>query len=130
LNTALIAASLALLAAAEPAAPSPKPSPASAFLTAADNNDHDAMAAIVDSGSVSFLKKIDGCYLRRVYANDQPRELIAAWMCAVGPDRSRVVLAAITQTPEGKVVLTVRLDQTNNRPAPGRTGSAFAKPSP
>lgn len=126
---ALIAATLALLAdapAAQPPSHAPAP-PGAAFLTAADANDRAAMAALLDPGSAAFLKKIDGCYLRRVYDSEQAHEVIGAWMCALPSNRSRVVLAGVSQTPAGKVAIAIQLDQTNNRPAPERTGSAFAK---
>jgi hypothetical protein len=110
-----------------PVADAPQPAnPVVAFLNAADVNDRPAMEALLDHGSAGFLKLISNCYLRRVYANQQTHELIASWMCAEGVNRSRVVLADVGLNPAGKVAVSVLQNNTNNRPAPERTGSALA----
>ena len=124
--TGLVAASTALLLAAADAPPT-APNPVAEFLRAADANDVAVMEALIDGRSARFLKVIRGCYLRRVYSNDNTRELIAAWMCAEGPERSRVVLANVGLTSANKVGVVVQSDMTNKRPAPERTGSAFAE---
>ena len=99
--------------------------PVSAFLHAADANDATAMKALLDGGGDAFLRTINGCYLRRVYGNNQTGEILASWMCDLGPNRSRVVVAAVTRTPAGKVAASVQANTTNERPAPARSGSAF-----
>jgi hypothetical protein len=104
----------------------PAPDPVTAFLKAADVNDFTAMAGILDRGSSSLLGVVRACYLRRVYSNQQTHELIAAWMCAEGPARSRVVLGEVKTVAGGKVSVTVLQNNVNERPAPERTGSAFA----
>jgi len=104
----------------------PNQSPVAAFLHAADVNDFAAMGAVIDQGSSDFLKTIGNCYLRRVYSNAQAHQLIAAWMCSEGPGRSRVVLANIVAGPGNKVSVSVLQNNVNDRPAPERTGSAFA----
>ena len=120
------ALSVALALAAAPTSPEPAPNPAAAFLHAADVNDFKAMDALLDRGSAGFLKTISNCYLRRVYADDLNHEVIAAWMCAEGPNRSRVVLATVALTRGDKVSVTVQQSATHDRPAPERAGSAFA----
>lgn len=120
------AISIALMMAGAEAPPDPASNPIAAFLHAADVNDVPAMQALLDRGSASFLKRIGNCYLRRVYANESQHELIAAWMCAEGANRSRVLLADLALTKAGKVEVAVQSDNTNNRPAPERTGSALA----
>jgi hypothetical protein len=108
-------------------APAPAPAnPISAFFNAADMNDFAAMKALMAAKDAGFLKLISNCYLRRVYADNQTHQLIAAWMCDEGQNRSRVLLADVAQTPDGKVAVSVRMNTTNDRPAPPRTGSAFA----
>jgi hypothetical protein len=122
----LAAISVALLFGGADASPGPAPNPVITFLHAADVNDIAGMKAVLDPGSLGILQRISGCYLRRVYANEQQHEMIAAWMCPAGPNRSRVVLADIGLSQDNKVIVSVQMDQTNNRPAPERTGSAFA----
>jgi hypothetical protein len=51
--------------------------------------------------------------------------VVEAWMCAEGPERSRVVLANVGLTSANRVGVVVQSDMTNKRPAPERTGSAF-----
>jgi hypothetical protein len=126
MHPGLVAISVALLFGAADAAPGPAPNPVATFLRAADANDFAGMQAVLDRGSSGILRKIRGCYLRRVYANNQTHETIAAWMCPEGPNRSRVVLASIGLSRDNKVTVSVQMDQTNDRPAPERTGSAFA----
>ena len=104
----------------------PAPNPIQAFLHAADVNDFAAMAAVLDRGSSGFLKKISNCYLRRVYSSEQKHELIAAWMCSEGPSRSRVLLADINAVSGNRVSVSIQQNNVNERPAPERTGSAFA----
>ena len=100
--------------------------PVEAFLHAADSNDVPAMRAVLDPASANILTKIDKCYLRRVLSNTQTHEIVALWMCALGPERSRVVLASVAPTVKGQAAVTLVQEVTNNRPAPERTGSAFA----
>jgi hypothetical protein len=119
------ALSVALALAAAPTSPEPAPNPAVAFLRAADVNDFRAMDAALDPGSAGFLKIINNCYLRRVFSDDLKHEVIAAWMCAEGPNRSRVVLATVALTQGDKVVVSVQQNTTHDRPAPERAGSAF-----
>jgi hypothetical protein len=97
--------------------------PVAAFFDAADVDDRAAMQRLVDPGSSAFLRRIEPCYLRRVYAG--PPGVIGAWMCTEGPQRSRVILARIAPTPAGQVTVTVEQDRVNDRPAPPRTGSAL-----
>jgi hypothetical protein len=122
--TTLAAVSAALLLAGAEV-PDAAQNPVATFLRAADVNDVAGMEALIDRRSARFLGQIKGCYLRRVYANENTRELIAAWMCAVGSDRSRVILANVGLTPENKVGVVVQSDMTNKRPAPERSGSAL-----
>ena len=105
----------------------PAQNPVATFLRAADVNDFAAMETVLDQSSADFLKQIRNCYLRRVYTIEQPHELIAAWMCSEGPNRSRVILADIVAASGNKVSVKVVQDTTNDRPAPERDGSAFAK---
>ncbi len=77
--------------------------------------------------AAKFIKRISNCYLRRVYNNDQSGEVIAAWMCAEGPSKSRVVLGSLARTKEDRVLVQVMREQRNNVSAPERQGSAFAK---
>jgi hypothetical protein len=104
------------------------------FLMAADNNDFTKMATlvskVVDMGRTisfaQFMKKIEPCYLRRVYRNDQSKEVTAAWMCAEGEAKSRVVLAQLASMGDSVVVSVVREDR-NRIAAPPKKGSAFAE---
>jgi hypothetical protein len=123
IGIAALAASLLLAAAGGPAAPSANP--VATFLRAADNNDFSTMEAVSDGDASAFFTKIANCYLRRVYQDAIAHNLVAVWMCAESPSRSRVVLARIALTPNQKVAISVQMDSTNDRPAPGRTGSAF-----
>ena len=123
MNVVMAGLSLALMLGADSA---PDANPLSAFLHAADVNDRAGMKAVLDGGGSAFLKKIDGCYLRRVYVKDDTKEIIAAWMCAEGPNRSRVVLADVGLTRGDKVAVFIQYETTNDRPAPERAGSAFA----
>ena len=122
----LVALVFALSMAAQESSP-PAENPVSAFLHAADINDTAAMEAVLHRKSAGFLKQIKGCYLRRVYSDAVFGRLLAAWMCDLGPDRSRVVIANIGLLSDGRVSVIVERDTTNKRPAPERTGSAFAK---
>jgi hypothetical protein len=123
--TKLAGLAVALALAAVDASAQPAPDPGAAFLHAADANDYAAMQAVMDPGSAGFLKKVSNCYLRRVYSDAQTHQLLAVWMCAEGPNRSRVVVANIALTPANKVSVSVQLETTNARPAPERAGSAF-----
>lgn len=109
------------------------------FLQAADTGDVAAMRPLVKrdvlkmlGGRMSpsdFFKRIEGCYLRRVYGNEaEPADVLAAWMCQLdkGNTRSRVVMVKIGQE-KGEVLLWDFAETTNERPAPPRAGSAFAK---
>lgn len=127
MHTSLAALSAALLIPIADGSPAPAPSPVVTFLRAADVKDFAAMQAVLDRGSTNFLKSIGNCYLRRVYSSEQTHEVVAAWMCAEGPSRSRVVLANVALTSANKVAVSIQLNNTNNRPAPERTGSAFAE---
>jgi len=98
------------------------PNPAAAFLTAADNGDAAGMMAAL--GKDTLPKQIEGCYLRRVYA-DPSGGVIAAWMCAEGEKASRVVMAAVGQS-RGKAQLRIVREIRNDIPAPARTGTALA----
>jgi hypothetical protein len=112
------------------------PSPVTQFLRAADNNDFPAMRAAMAekvpqmSGRAisreEFLKKIESCYLRRVYASSDDGRVIAAWMCSEGEEKSRVVLAQV-QLVDGQIQVSLAREDRNNRPAPPRLGSAFAE---
>lgn len=121
----LAAVSAALLLPLAQASAQPAPSPVAKFLHAADVNDFAAMRAVLDGGSLQFLKLIGGCYLRAVYSNKETHEIVGAWMCAEGANRSRVVLATLANISAAKVAVTVRSNDDSNRPAPPRTGSAF-----
>jgi hypothetical protein len=105
-------------------------------MRAADSNDFSGMRAILPEridqfsrGSISrddFIHKIETCYLRRVYSTPEQGRLLAAWMCDEGKGKSRVVNADVWQA-DGKVQLMLSREDRNNRPAPARTGSAFAE---
>lgn len=108
------------------------------FLQAADRNDFAAMKALLaedlrwtDNEKITpdiFIERIGNCYLRRAYDREgPPADLIAAWMCDEGQGKSRVVLGSIAENTEGRILLAVGLEQKNDRPAPPRTGSAFAE---
>ena len=101
-------------------------SPVASFLKAADENDQSGITMLLGKNAKSFLKKIDSCYLRRVYGNSTTGEILAAWMCAEGDTRSRVLMANVAAKGDGVVVQVVS-EQTNARPAPPRTGSALAE---
>jgi hypothetical protein len=103
--------------------PGPRLSPTAAFLFAADRDDQPAMLALL--GMKSLPRAIRGCYLRRVYRNDESGEVMGGWMCAEGEKASRVVLATITDHGDG-VIFQVAHEARNPRPAPPRTGSALA----
>ena len=120
-------------------APMPNASPLGRFLKAADSNDFTAMRPLID-GKVSvaggsslapavFMKKIQPCYLRRVYTRPETTEVISAWMCAEGAAKSRVVLASVKPSPVGVTILLGREDLTD-RAAPPRTGSALTSIKP
>jgi hypothetical protein len=98
--------------------------PVATFLRAADQNDVPAMEAVLDRSGSNFLGKISNCYLRRVYQS--PEGITAAWMCAEGPARSRVVIARVGLTSANRVAVAVVREDVNDRPAPERAGSAFA----
>ena len=127
MHTSLVALLAALLIPAADGPPEAASNPIVTFLRAADVNDFATMEAVMDRGSANFLKLVSNCYLRRVYSNEQAGETVAAWMCAEGPNRSRVVLANLALTSANKVSVSVQMNNTNNRPAPERTGSAFAE---
>lgn len=109
------------------AAAQPTDNIVSRFLNAADVGDRTAMAALISKRSAvspkALFKKIESCYLRRVYGNGS--EIIAVWMCDEGADRSRVLLVNVA-ADGGGVLLRIAGEQTNARPAPPRTGSALA----
>lgn len=129
----------AMLAALSPLAAEEgtKASPLGNFLMAADRNDFPAMKGLlagdlrwIDNEKITpeiFLERIGNCYLRRVYEHEgTPPDLIAAWMCDEGSGKSRVVVGSIAQSTDGTVLVAVSANQTSDRPAPARTGSAFA----
>lgn len=101
--------------------------PVRSFLKAADIDDQPAMAALVAKRSsvsaAQLQKKTKGCYLRRVYGKDDGA-IIAAWMCAEGASKSRVLLIYLTREDDG-VSLVIASEQTNAIPAPPRSGSAL-----
>jgi hypothetical protein len=112
-----------------------KPNLATQFLTAADSNDFATMMALgtdsVNDGGrkisfAEFLKKIEPCYLRRVYKNDNNGDVLAAWMCAESEEASRVVMGALSSSAD-RITVSVLREDRNKRPAPPRTGSAFAE---
>jgi hypothetical protein len=117
-------------------APSMKSNVVSDFLHAADRNDFPTMRALLASDDVArqnkaltaenLVKKVSDCYLRRVYGNNETGEVIAAWMCAEGPNKSRVLIADVGRTTDNKILVIVGREDRNQRPAPARTGSAFA----
>jgi hypothetical protein len=108
--------------------------PLSDFLKAADNNEFTQMQSLLDSklmlangGKINpaqFIDKVSKCYLRRVYADDIAKRLIAAWMCDEGAGKSRVVIATLG-TNDGKVQVRIDREDRNDRPAPPRIGSAL-----
>jgi hypothetical protein len=125
---ALVAVAIAAAVVGTPiAAAQQTESVVSRFLNAADAGDRTAMAALISKrssvSSKTLFKKIESCYLRRVYGNGS--EIIAAWMCDEGANRSRVLLVNVA-AGEGGVLLRIASEQTNARPAPPRTGSALA----
>jgi len=124
MHIVLAALSGALLLAAAEDPPQAASKPVETFLRAADVNDFAAMEAVMDRGSSDFIKKINNCYLRRVYST--PQGIFAAWMCSEGPDRSRVLIANVGLTAGNKVEVVVGREDVTNRPAPERAGSAFA----
>jgi hypothetical protein len=108
--------------------------PMQSFLTSADQNDFVTMQSVMDPNVMwtgarisphKFAEKISNCYLRRVYSQNQTGEILAAWMCAEGKEKSRVVIANVAQK-NGRVSVSVVREDRNNRPAPARSGSAFA----
>jgi hypothetical protein len=129
---------LMMVAPAAPQAAAPAASgsnPIRAFLQAADRNDFTAMQAAMGPhtswmGSAispaDFLKRIGNCYLRRVYAADVNHRIIAVWMCTEGAEDSRVVLANLATDDANRIIVQVVREDRNHRPAPARTGSAFA----
>ena len=118
-----------LLASSAPVFAEEGPSPVYAFLKAADEGDTNKMAATMSSkkgvSAASLLKTLEGCYLRRVYQAPDNR-ILAAWMCSEGKDKSRVVIANVGLA-DGGVVVSIQMEQKNNRPAPARAGSALAE---
>lgn len=126
--TGLVAAAAALSLAAAEAPASPGSNPIVIFFHAADAHDVAGMQAILDRGSAEFIKKVDGCYLRRMYGDNATHQIMGVWMCALGANRSRVVVAHVSANAAGKVAVSIQADTTNERPAPERTGSAFAEP--
>ena len=117
-----------LVAAGSPILAEDAPNPVSVFLRAADDGDTAKLAAAMDPkngvSAKKLLKTIEGCYLRRVYQSDLDG-ILATWMCADGENKSRVVIASVGRSASG-VVVEIRMEQKNNRPAPARTGSAFS----
>ena len=119
-------AALIVIAMLAPPVMAQAPNPVAAFLTAADNDDAAGMMSAL--GKDTLPKQIEGCYLRRVYA-DPSGGVIAAWMCAEGDKASRVVMAAVGQS-RGKAQLRIVREIRNNIPAPARTGTALAAETP
>jgi hypothetical protein len=125
-----------LMAVAQVAASSALPSqsnPVGAFLQAADQNQFASMEALIGGvttrdgrrlSAADFIAKVRPCYLRRVYKNNAKPEILAAWMCDEGQNRSRVMIVNVAEQA-GRVQLQVQLEQSNDRPAPARAGSAF-----
>ena len=99
------------------------------FLRAADNGENAKMISLMsDSQGVSgkkLLRKIENCYLRRVYGTPD-KGIVAAWMCPEGEKKSRVIMADIGLASDG-VAVQIAMERRNNRPAPARTGSALAE---
>lgn len=122
----IAAVSAALVLASADPPPAAAPNPVADYLHAADVNDFSTMGAMMDRGGAAFLKEISNCYLRRVYSDNIAHEIMAVWMCAEGPTRSRVVVANVALGRGGKIAVSVGRDSINDRPAPERTGSAFA----
>ncbi len=112
------------------------PNPVATFLQAADKNDFSSMQAVMAKNALlpsakkipatEFIKRINGCYLRRVYKNGDDGRVIAGWMCSEGAAKSRVLLGDVAMTEDKKVIVLVVREDRNNRPAPERKGSAFA----
>jgi len=101
--------------------------PVQGFLQAADKDDKVKMASLIDGSkglaSKAFFKKLEGCYLRRLYETPDIG-IAAAWMCVEDNGKSRVLIAQIATSGE-QVSVNIVSEQTNNRPAPPRSGPVF-----
>jgi len=117
----LVAGMAAAVAAAPAMAQAGPASPMLGFLQAADAGDANGMMAAL--GKRTLPKPIEGCYLRRVYANPSGG-VMAAWMCAEGETASRVVLGAVGQSGKNARLRIVQ-EMRNQQPAPARTGPAL-----
>ena len=73
-----------------------------------------------------FMESIKNCYLWRIYKNNISHELLAAWMCNEGDNKSRVVLGSLVQNKDKLVVVAIVREDRNNIAAPPRNGSALA----
>jgi len=74
-----------------------------------------------------FFKRLENCYLRRVYSDGyKPGTVIATWMCSVPADtgESRVVVVNVANTNSG-LHLSDLFETHNKRPAPPRDGPAL-----
>ena len=103
-------------------------SPLYEFLKAADEGRTSDMISLISKSGISagqFLKKIEKCYLRRVYGAPEG-QVLAAWMCDEGPGKSRVLIADVSEAGDG-VRITVGREMKNSVPAPARTGPALAE---
>jgi hypothetical protein len=122
-----IIAAIALVQVAASTAAQPGPLPGGAlgpFLQAADRNNFSVMQSLMVRGGPAFVQRIRGCYLRAVYRSKTNGEIVGAWMCAEGPNASRVLLGDL-KARGGKVLVTVTHEERNQRPAPPRNKSAF-----
>lgn len=129
----VIAVAFALMALPAGPVAAQETTPLQTFLNAADVNDFATMRSVMSEnalesgrGEISldrFFSKIDGCYLRRAYSSPESGILLA-WMCAEGQNRSRVVIGDLSSV-DGRIQVSISMEQTNQRPAPERTGSAF-----
>ena len=126
-RTAIFLAAIAFAVA--PATAEDDATPVKDFLLAADKGDTEAMAAAMDPkrgiSSKKLLRKLEGCYLRRAYGGPSA-QMIAAWMCDEGKNKSRVVLLDVSKTPDGALV-EIASERKTDIPAPPRTGSAFGE---
>ena len=105
-------------------------SPVAQFLVSADENDFSKLEALAirDNGSLSpkeLISKISNCYLRRVYKSGNSGEVLAAWMCAEGNTKSRVLIGSVRAVND-RVAVDLGRETRNNIPAPPRNGSALS----
>ena len=127
MRTLMVAISGMFLLGAATEATNTAPSPIDTFLQAADVNDFSSMQTMMDQKAADFLKKINSCYLRRVYQNP---ETTAAWMCHEGAEGSRLIIANIGLTKANKITIVSQQEIVSDRFAPPRKVSAFAPNAP